>query len=64
MKVVKYYQKEKKARKHLRNAFEQLSPYISTRTHYHRAGVIKEPIFQIAYDKLIPGKEEPSVTFF
>jgi hypothetical protein len=54
----------KKVRKQLRNAFEQLSPYISTRTHYHRVGVIKEPIFQIAYDKLIHGKEEPSVTFF
>ncbi|CAF4291499.1 unnamed protein product, partial [Rotaria sordida] len=43
-----------------------LSPYISTRTHYHRVGVIKEPIFQVAYDKLVHGndKEEPSVTFF
>ncbi|CAF1036631.1 unnamed protein product [Rotaria sordida] len=56
----------KKARKQLRHAFEQLSPYISTRTHYHRVGVIKEPIFQVAYDKLVHGndKEEPSVTFF
>lgn len=48
----------KKARKELRNAFEQLSPYISTRTHYHRVGIIKEPIFEIAYEKLIHGKEE------
>ncbi|CAF2959998.1 unnamed protein product [Rotaria sp. Silwood2] len=54
----------KKARKQLKHTFEQLSPYISTRTHYHRVGVIKEPIFQIAYDRLVRGKEEPSVTFF
>jgi hypothetical protein len=54
----------KKARKQLRNTFEQLSPYISTRTYYHRVGVIEEPIFQIAYEKLIRDKEEPSVTFF
>lgn len=54
----------KKARKQLKQAFEQLSPYISTRTHYHRVGVIKEPIFQIAYDKLLQTKEEQNVTFF
>jgi hypothetical protein len=55
----------KKARKHLRNAFEQLSPYISTSTYYHRVNVIQEPIFQTAYEKLIRPKEEPSsVTFF
>ncbi|CAF0711943.1 unnamed protein product [Adineta steineri] len=49
----------RKARKQLRNAFEQLSPYISTRTHYHRVGFINEPIFDIAYDRL-QGKSEPS----
>jgi hypothetical protein len=56
----------KKARKQLRNAFEQLSPYISTSTYYHRVGVIQEPIFRIAYEKLIHPKEESSssVTFF
>lgn len=59
----------KKARKRLRNAFEQLSPYISTRTYYHRIGVIDEPIFQSAYQKLIQPeveeeKEESNVTFF
>jgi len=56
----------KKARKQLRNAFEQLSPYISTCTHYHRADVIKEPIFEIAYEKFANGKEEKGegVTFF
>ena len=53
----------KKARKQLRLAFEQLSPYISTRTHYHRMGVIKEPIFQTAYDRL-RGHAETGVTFF
>ncbi|CAF1519353.1 unnamed protein product, partial [Rotaria sordida] len=29
----------KKVRKQLRHAFEERSPYISTRTHYHRIGV-------------------------
>ena len=58
----------KKARKHLKAAFEQLSPYISTRTYYHRIGVIDEPIFESAYQKLInpqqPPSEESNVTFF
>jgi hypothetical protein len=54
----------KKARKQLRNAFEQLSPYISTRTYYHRVGIIQEPIFKIAYDKLIHGDKPQGVTFF
>jgi hypothetical protein len=53
----------KKARKQLRLAFEQLSPYISTRTHYHRMGLINEPVFQSAYDRLRP-PDETSVTFF
>ena len=54
----------KKARKQLRNAFEQLSPYISTRTYYHRIGVIDEPVFQTAYENLTQPKEQSSVTFF
>ena len=53
----------KKARKQLRNTFEQLSPYISTRTYYHRVGIIKEPIFEIAYER-IRNKDQQSVTFF
>ena len=53
----------KRARKQLRLAFEQLSPYISTWTHYHRMGVIKEPGFLTAYNRL-RGHEETSVTFF
>ncbi|CAF4249630.1 unnamed protein product [Rotaria sp. Silwood2] len=54
----------KETRKQLRHAFEQRSPYISTRTHYHRVEVLKEPIFQVAYDRLVHNKEEPSITFF
>jgi hypothetical protein len=54
----------KKARKQLKSAFEQLSPYISTSTYYHRNGVIKEPIFQVAYDRLIRSKEEPEMAYF
>lgn len=69
----------KKARKQLKHAFEQLSPYISTRTFYHRSGVIDEPIFDIAYQQIInqkstqqspqqstqqPKQEESNVTFF
>jgi hypothetical protein len=38
--------------KQLRDAFENLVPYIRTRTHYHRSGDIDEPIFNIAYNKL------------
>ena len=49
----------KKARKQLRNTFEQLSPYISTRTYYHRVGVIEEPIFEVAYEKLVSHSQEP-----
>ncbi|CAF0766421.1 unnamed protein product [Rotaria sordida] len=40
------------AAKQLRNAFEKLIPYISTRTHYHRNGAIKEQIFQDTYDQI------------
>ncbi|CAF1496316.1 unnamed protein product [Adineta ricciae] len=54
----------RKARKELRNAFEQLSPYISTRTIYHRVGVIKEPIFEDAYERLKGKTETKSLTFF
>ncbi|UJR29287.1 hypothetical protein I4U23_010501 [Adineta vaga] len=43
---------KRKARKELRNTFEELSPYMSTRTVYHRLGVIKEPIFELAYEQL------------
>ena len=50
-------------RDQLNKAFEQLSPYISTRTYYHRIGIIDEPIFQIAYNRLQEAKE-PDVTRF
>ena len=53
----------KKCRKQLKLTFEQLSPYISTRTFYHRIGIIKEPIFETAYEKL-KNKDQPNVTFF
>lgn len=41
-----------KAVKELRDAFEQLVPYIHTRTHYHRTGEIDEPIFDIVYQRI------------
>jgi hypothetical protein len=41
-----------KAKKELSDAFEQLSPYVSTRTHYHRIGEINEPIFDILYQRI------------
>jgi hypothetical protein len=45
-------EKRATATKQLRDAFEKLVPYISTRTHYHRAGDIDEPIFNITSDRL------------
>jgi len=41
-----------KATNELRDAFEQLAPYVSTRTHYHRNGMIDEPIFDILYQRI------------
>jgi hypothetical protein len=41
-----------KATNELRDAFEQLVPYVNTRTHYHRSGVINEPIFDIVYQRI------------
>ncbi|CAF1468066.1 unnamed protein product [Rotaria sordida] len=45
-------EERKKAMKELQDAYEQLIPYISARTHYHRNGFIHEPIFDIAYEKI------------
>ncbi len=45
-----------KATKELRDAFEQLVPYVSTRTHYHRLGAIDEPIFDIVYQRIQENK--------
>jgi hypothetical protein len=45
-------QERKEAAKQLRQAFEQLVPYVHTRTNYHRIGIINEPIFDIVYEKL------------
>jgi hypothetical protein len=41
-----------KAAKELKDAFEQLVPYVSTKTHYHRIGAINEPIFDIVYRRI------------
>ena len=51
------------ARKQLRDAFEQFVPYINTRTHYHRLGLIHEPIFDIAYKRLLHRNELDIVQF-
>jgi hypothetical protein len=53
----------REATKQLRDTFEQLVPYVHTQTHYHRAGVIKEPIFDIAYERLRL-KNEPKIVQF
>ena len=47
-----------KARKELKDAFEQLVPYINTRTHYHRIGAINEPVFDIAYQRIQENTKE------
>jgi hypothetical protein len=41
-----------KAAKWLSDAYRQLVPYISTQTYYHRNGLIREPAFDIAYDRI------------
>ncbi len=53
----------KKATKKLRNAFHQLIPYVSTTTHYHRVGIINEPIFDMAYQELLKRNEENVAIF-
>ena len=51
------------ATKQLRDSYEQLVPYINTRTHYHRIGLINEPIFDIAYQKLCSRNQSKIVQF-
>lgn len=41
-----------KATKRLSDTYKQLTPYISTRTYYHRIGVIQDPIFDVVYDRI------------
>lgn len=53
----------KKATKKLRNAFKQLIPYVSTRTHYHRVGIINEPIFDQTYQQ-IRNRYQDNVAYF
>ncbi|CAF0907366.1 unnamed protein product [Rotaria sordida] len=45
-------EKRRIAANQLRDAYEQLVPYIHTTTHYHRTGAIYEPIFDIVYNKI------------
>jgi hypothetical protein len=56
-------EERKEATKQLRDAFEQFVPYINTRTYYHRIGAISEPIFDIAYEKLLMKNELKIVQF-
>jgi hypothetical protein len=42
--------------KQLRDSYEQLIPYISTKTHYHRIGYIDEPVFDITYQNIETNK--------
>ncbi|UJR07526.1 hypothetical protein I4U23_011814 [Adineta vaga] len=50
--TVEILEERKQATKELRDAYEQLVPYVSTRTHYHRTGAIQEPIFDIVYRRI------------
>ena len=54
----------KKAQKKLRNAFQQLIPYVSTKTHYHRIGLINESIFDITYQHIISTNQQKNITQF
>ncbi|CAF3664066.1 unnamed protein product [Rotaria sordida] len=56
-------EERKKAMKELRDAYEQLIPYISTRTHYHRNGFIHEPVFDITYEKIQQENKQKIVHF-
>lgn len=47
----------------LQNTFQQLIPYISTITHYHRAGIINEPIFYTTYQQILKRNQE-EITMF
>jgi hypothetical protein len=51
------------ATKQLRDYYEQLVPYINTRTHYHRIGLINEPIFDIAYQIILSRNQSRIVQF-
>ncbi|CAF3183457.1 unnamed protein product [Rotaria socialis] len=51
-------EKRKIATQKLRDAFEQLVPYIHTKTHYHRIGLINEPIFDITYQTIINNNKQ------
>ena len=52
-----------KAMNQLKYAYEQLIPYISTKTHYHRIGYIHEPIFDITYQNILQ-REQENITHF
>ncbi|CAF1046533.1 unnamed protein product [Adineta steineri] len=56
-------EERKQATKQLRDTFEEFVPYIHTRTHYHRMGLINEPIFDTAYEKLRHRNEMKIVQF-
>lgn len=56
-------EQRKQAMKQLHDAYEQLTPYINTRTHYHRNGFIHEPIFEISYKKIQEENQQNIVHF-
>lgn len=41
------------AAKQLKDTFENVVPYMSTRSHFHRNGMIDEPIFQATYERIL-----------
>jgi hypothetical protein len=56
-------EERKKAMKQLSDAYQQLLPYISTKTHYHRIGLINEPIFDITFQNIQTNNQHQIVHF-
>ncbi|CAF1129330.1 unnamed protein product [Adineta ricciae] len=52
----------KKAADRLCTTYQQLMPYISTETHYHRTGMISRSMFNAAYDQISNQQQQTSST--
>lgn len=53
-----FLEQRNKLIKQLKDAYEQVIPYISTITHYHRISLIQEPFFQQTFEKITSNNEE------
>jgi hypothetical protein len=56
-------EERKKAMEQLADAYQQLIPYISTKTHYHRIGLINEPIFDSTFQNIQRNNQQQIVHF-